>query len=90
LSACLVVLSSSAIAQDSDLASKRFDQWRDCLITSMQVQKTETKDLNLAADRSIQSCTIEERAMRDVSGTVPESFFVQMKADAKKLLVQEK
>jgi hypothetical protein len=90
LSACLVVLSSPAIAQDSDLASKRFDQWRDCLITSMQVQKTQTRDANLAAERSFQSCMSEERAMRDVSGTVPESFFVQMKADAKVLLLQEK
>jgi hypothetical protein len=90
LLACLVVLPSSAIAQDSDLASKRFDQWRDCLISSMKVQRTETRDANLAAERSFQSCMSEERAMRDVSATVPESFFVQMKADAKELLLQEK
>jgi hypothetical protein len=56
----------------------------------MQVQKTQTRDANLAAERSFQSCMSEERAMRDVSGTVPESFFVQMKADAKELLLQEK
>jgi len=81
----MLVGSSASFAQ-GDLVSKRENNWTACLWSSFAVQKRETKDKNLAAERAFQSCKTEEEELLSLEGA--SLFFPHLKTEVKKLLVK--
>jgi len=84
----LIAVSGAAFSQES-VIKKRQDDWTRCLKSSFAIQKTETRDKNLAAERSFQACASEEDALR-TEAPVPADSFAHLKAETKKVLMEGK
>src|SRR5450759_282864 len=58
---CVAALTSGAVAQSTTDNVKRIqDRWMQCLKTSFQINRKNTPDPNLAAERAFQACATEE------------------------------
>ena len=89
LAIAMVLFASGAFSQES-LVKRRQDEWMKCLRASYAIQSKETRDKNLAAERSFQSCSTEEDALRAQSIGVPASSFASLKSATKQMIIEGK
>jgi hypothetical protein len=73
------------------LTKKKQDDWMRCLKSSYRNQRAKTIDKNMAAELSMQACASEEEALWTYSAEngVPKSVFMHLKAQTKKVLIEE-
>jgi hypothetical protein len=85
----VAVLVSQAVAQEIKPLQ---DRWEKCLKSSFRVNRKQTPDPNLAAERALQACSTEEDELWAVSADagVPRSAFAHLKSAMKQVLIEGK